>query len=265
MSKKTQLSTENTPKKHNRKKVIAIVLALVIIVTSATIGLGYTLSRYVGSSDKDYHYIDAADFYFSADYLTTYTTDSNIPTYNIYNYPKNKTVTINVYNYTDELSITKENVTFSTNTSKGTISSGGTISGGSKNYKAITLTANGTGEYLVTVSSTAPYNQTLKAKFNFVEAAAPTLNTSFNNYDDYVTLNVAVAPNAQTSCNVKVTWDANSLVLDTTNDLFASSTISSGTATVSMNTGGSYQIIFYKKTSGATIASTAVSASIVNG
>ncbi len=266
MSEKTQLSTEYTSKKRDRKKLIAVIVIIAIIITSAAVGLGYTLSRYANSLDDDYHYIDASDFYFSADYLTPYTTDDKIPTYTVYNYPTNKTVAINVYNYTDDLSITRENVNFSTSTSKGQITSGGTINGGgSKNSKALTLTANGLGEYLVTVSSTSPYVQTLKAKFNFVESAAPTINTTFKNYDDYVTLNVAIAPHVQSTSSVKVTWDTNSLVLDTTNELFSSSTISNGSTTVNMNTGGSYQIIFYKKTSGATIASTAVSASLING
>ena len=267
MSKNTQLPTENNHKKFNRKTIIAFIVVVAIVLTSAAIGLGYTISRYVNSLEDDYHYIDAADFYFSADYLTAYTTDDKIPTYTIYNYPKNKTLTFNVYNYTDGLSINKENITFTANTSKGSITSGTqTISGGSQKSVAITLTAASSGEkHLVTVSSATPYIQTLKAYFVFDEGTAPTLSTSFTNYDDYVALNVAVSPHARDNCSVKVTWDTTNLVLDTSNELFANSTISSGTTTVSMKTGGSYQILFYKKTHGTTIASTAVSASIING
>ena len=263
MSENTQLSTKKTtPKKQKSKKAIAVIAAIVIIVVSATVGLGYTISRYVSSSDKDYHYIDAADFYFSADYLTPYTTDDKIPTYTIYNYPQNKTVTFNVYNYADDLSINKENIKFSVATSKGSLSStSGTVNGGSKNSKAITLTANGTGKYLVTVTSSSPYKQTLKAYFEFATTTAPTITKTVTNYEDYVTLNVAVSPNAQTSCSVKITWDTSKLVLDTNNDLFANSTISSGTTTVSMNTGGSYQIILYKKGTDP-IADSAVTATI---
>ncbi len=262
MSEKTQLSTEYTEKKRDRKKIIAIILALAIIVASAAVGLGYTFSRYANQLDPDYHYIDATDFYFSAEYLVP-SDSGSVPTYTIYNYPGNKTVTFNVYNYTDDLSINSEKITFATQTNKGSITAGGDLAGGSKKSKAITLTANGTGVYTVTVTSSSPYQQSLTANFEFVEATAPTINTTFVNYDDYVTLNVALAPHANATASVNVTWDTSLLVLDTTNDLFTTSV--TNPATVNMNTGGSYQIIFYKKTPGNVVASSAVSATLING
>ncbi len=270
MSDKTQLSTEYTSEKRDRKKIIAIILAIVIVLASAAVGLGYTFSRYANTLGDDYHYIDAADFYFSAEYLTTYTTDGNIPTYTVYNYPANNSISFNVCNYADDLSITKEDIKFTANSDNGgDVKGAGTIDGGgAKNSKPVTLTVNDVGIYTVTVSSTSPYEQTLKAKFNFVAAAAPVVTTKFTNYDDYVTLDVAVAPHAQATCSVEVNWDTNNLVLDTNDALFSGKNISksnnNAAVTVNMNTGGSYSIIFYKKTPGATIPESAVSAVSVN-
>lgn len=267
MSNKTQLSKENTTKERkNKKKLLALLLALAIVVVSATVGLGYTFSRYADTLNDDYHYIEAKDFFFTADYLSEST-----PVYTIYDFEGTRTVTFNVYNYADDLSITADDIEFSATTSGGTITSGTqTLARGTKSSKAITLTVTTAGEYTVQVSSTSPYTKTISAKFKFVDYSAPRIDYTITNQNDYVVLNVGIGAHRDATCNVVFAWDSSKFILDTTNDLFTTVATASGykSSVVSgMATGGSYQVILYKKTLGSaapTKASTAAGTANTN-
>ncbi len=253
MSDKTQLSTEYKSQGHKpNKKILAVILAVSIVVVSAAVGLGYTIARYAESLDDDYHYVDAKDFFFSADYLKPF---GQIGSYTIYNVSgSSRDIPINVYNYCDELSITDEDITFSASVKNGgTITTGDqTISGGEKNSKEIILTVKDPGTYTVTVASSKPYVQTLSATFTVVEYKAPEIEYNIVDSSDYVTLNIAIGPNQIKTCNVDFAWDSASYILDTTNELFSDVTVIAETGYsrvtgIEMNAGGSYQVILYKK------------------
>lgn len=255
MSNSTQLPSEykNTNAKSRKKKILAVVLAITIVVVSATVGLVYTFSKYSLTLDPDYHNIVAEDFYFSSDYLVP--VGETVPTYTIYNRSVNNSITINVMNFLDQYTYTKYDISFSMNVNTAgatlTAANGDTTlsysQGDPLDEIALTLTASAAGTYAVTVTSTSPYQKSLTANFRFYDYPGPVIEYSIVDSPEYVTINAYVPVHQNDTTTATLAWN-NSLISDSTNAMLQNVTTHSSYKSVilNLNTGSSYQFILYK-------------------
>lgn len=225
-----------------KKKKITVAVISAISALILMLGIAPSLAKYVTEYGKQSEVV-SDNFYFTSDYLS----EGVLPEYKIYG----DRVAFEIRNYMDSFRVNDSDIAYTVSATDGTLSSeggtltfGGTLTGGIKARDTITLTYSGEEkEIIVTVTSSSPYVKELKAKFIFAESVMRyEITDSVGSY--YAELYIHTANEEKT---VTVNWDKAVLLIDETNDfVFGKLTAENNSASVSIPAHTTVKIAFFK-------------------
>lgn len=243
--KKFALGCASRFKELDRKKKIAIALALTVGISAAAGGAAVTLAKYRKEHAGD-KALSAMSFYFESNLLnggtTTYNIYSDTISFDLMNYPDMERVSEVDIKYTVTISSSDGGSLGTGTNTQGTLSCKTNASDTAYKQSKSTVTYSGLTQgkhYTVTAKATAPYTKTISASF-YIVPGNYNITSSVEDKGDYVLLTFSTI---DYTGNVKITWQ-NGYVPDNSEPIMTSAIGTSHNTSVTSNT--TYTIKFYK-------------------